>query len=134
MAHVMKMIEDGVPPTPQSESGASLAPKITTAECRIDWSDSSRRITNLIRATTPQPGAWTTFRHERYVITSARFVEANHSPLITPGAIEERSGLLMVGTGDGAIEIKSLKPSGKREMQSAEWLRGARLGSDERFE
>jgi len=46
-------------------------------------------------------------------------------------AVGERSageiaGPLVVGTGDGALEIMELQPAGKRRMAAAEYLRGLR--------
>ena len=44
------------------------------------------------------------------------------------------AGRLIVGTAFGAIEIKAVRPAGKKEMTTEEWLRGARLIEGERFE
>src|SRR4051812_1656929 len=56
-------IEDGsVRPVPQPAEGVSLAPKLGTEDVRVDWSAPAVRVDRLVRAATPAPGAWTTWR------------------------------------------------------------------------
>ena len=53
-------IEDGtIQAVPQSAEGVSFAPKITPADARVDWKLPAHVIDRLIRACTPDPGAWT---------------------------------------------------------------------------
>src|SRR3954453_2064493 len=54
--------DDRLVPVPQPGDGVSLAPKLTVDDARVDWSAPGRHVERLIRACTPQPGAWTTFR------------------------------------------------------------------------
>jgi methionyl-tRNA formyltransferase len=55
-------IEDGtVRAEPQPAEGISLAPKITPADARVDWKLPAHLIDRVIRACTPEPGAWTEF-------------------------------------------------------------------------
>ena len=59
-------IEDGeLRPVPQSPDDVSLAPKVTVDDARVDWSVPALAVDRLVRACTPAPGAWTTFRGER---------------------------------------------------------------------
>src|SRR6476646_6032612 len=59
----MDAIADGtVVARPQSGDGVSLAAKITVDDARVDWSTPSRYVDRQVRACTPAPGAWTTFR------------------------------------------------------------------------
>src|SRR5580692_9953966 len=44
---------------PQPAEGVSLAPKITPADARVDWKLPAHIVDRLIRACTPEPGAWT---------------------------------------------------------------------------
>mgnify|MGYP003334848149 FL=1 len=78
---------------------------------------------------TPRPGAWTTLNGHRYLISKGAISEER----LRSGLILKSGDRLLVGTGDGAVEIISLQPSGKRSMSAAEWLRGARLDSDSSF-
>src|SRR2546429_381235 len=46
-------------PVPQPGEGVSFAPKITPADARVDWKLPAHVVDRLIRACTPEPGAWT---------------------------------------------------------------------------
>ncbi|MEE8479500.1 MAG: methionyl-tRNA formyltransferase, partial [Candidatus Neomarinimicrobiota bacterium] len=49
----------------QDESMATLAPKIKSDDYKIDWTQTAEQIHNLIRAFSPSPGAFTTFKSKR---------------------------------------------------------------------
>ena len=57
---------------PQPADGASLAPKIEVADARVDWSAPDLAVDRQIRACTPAPGAWTTFRGDRVKLQPVR--------------------------------------------------------------
>jgi methionyl-tRNA formyltransferase len=110
---------------PQPASGVSLAPKILSADARIDWTAPALRIDRLIRACTPAPGAWTTLRDRRIRLGPVtRSVER-----LAPGQL--RDGL--VGTGTYAVRLGEVTPEGKAAMPASDWLRGLRLAPDEAF-
>jgi methionyl-tRNA formyltransferase len=138
-----------VEPRPQPEAGASLAPKVTGEEARLDFTLPARRLANAVRAFTPAPGAWTTHRGRRLKITRAA-VAADQGPggreEPSGGAAEDRrpgtaldpgrlgldpEGRLLVGTADHPLVLLELRPEGRRAMTGAEFARGARLGPDE---
>ncbi|MDI5940288.1 methionyl-tRNA formyltransferase, partial [Micromonospora sp. DH15] len=50
---------------PQPADGVSLAPKLTVDDARVRWGDPAFAVDRRIRACTPAPGPWTTFRGER---------------------------------------------------------------------
>ena len=59
-------IEDGtLEARPQPDDGVSLAPKFTAEDAHIRWREPAVVVDRLIRAATPAPGAWTTFRERR---------------------------------------------------------------------
>ena len=130
LLQAMTMIERGIAPSPQSDEGVSLAPKISKEEAHIDWTASAQKINRKIRAFNPIPGAWTTFRGERMILTSAR-VSSQQCP---PATLLAQNNSLLIGTGEASLEILRLKPQGKREMEISEWLRGARVQNGECFE
>lgn len=79
---------------------------------RIDWSKSAVQIYNLIRGVThPYPGAFTELDGERITIWSAWPVEGTAEP----GRIVSQDPLL-VGTGSGLLELRSLQRSGMPEQ------------------
>ena len=59
-------IESGqIRAVPQPDEGVSFAPKITPGDAHVDWGQPAVAIDRLIRACTPEPGAWTEFAGAR---------------------------------------------------------------------
>ncbi|CAB4669607.1 MAG: methionyl-tRNA formyltransferase [Actinobacteria bacterium] len=125
LLETIDMVSAGVEPIAQSTSGVSLAPKVRKNEARIDWSKSAQEIDRLVRAFTPNPGAWSMWRQWPIVITRAQEVSFDGS--LAQGRLEVVDRKLYVGTGSGALQILSLLPAGKRNLSSADWVNGARL-------
>jgi methionyl-tRNA formyltransferase len=119
-------LEDGaLVAVPQPIDGVSLAPKITVEQARVDWTAPALRVDRLVRACTPAPGAWTTFRDKRVKLGPV----AVTSESLPPG--EVRDGL--VGTATTAVRLGGVRPEGKAAMPAADWLRGLRLEPGERL-
>jgi methionyl-tRNA formyltransferase len=128
LASTLDAIEDGtVRAEPQHDEGISLAPKITVEQAEIDWNQSAVAIDRQIRACTPAPGAWTTFRGERIKIGPVVPAEQGGLP---PGRLAGTT----VGTGAGTVALGLVQPAGKAPMAAEAWVRGARLTADGRFE
>jgi methionyl-tRNA formyltransferase len=127
VSEALQLVKQGQTPTIQS-GNSSIAPKISKAEAKIDFTTSALQVVNAIRAFTYEPGAWTTWKGEPFKITSAQLASENNFPTGTLATIE---GSVFVGTKDGAVEILTVIPSGKKEMTASEWARGARLSGGE---
>jgi methionyl-tRNA formyltransferase len=119
-----------VEPRAQPAEGASLAPKVTAEEARLDFTRPAGRLADAVRAFTPAPGAWTTHRGRRLKVTRA--VPSKQPAELGPWRLAVGpDGRLLAGTGDGALELVEVRPEGRRAMSGADFARGARLGSDE---
>jgi len=134
----MDAIEDGsAQARPQPSQGVSLAPKVTVAEARLDWELPALRLDRLVRACTPDPGAWTTWRGQRLKVGALRLPEhasAATDPVpVPPGRLVlDRDGVL-VGTGTVPLLLGEVQPQGKRPMAAVDWARGTRPGPEEGF-
>jgi methionyl-tRNA formyltransferase len=118
-------IEDGsLEPVEQSAEGVSLAPKITVDDARVDWTEPALAVDRRIRACTPAPGAWSTYAGERIKLGPARPVVRD--PL-EPGLLEVTRDAVFVGTATSPVQLGRVRPFGKKEMEAADWARGARL-------
>jgi methionyl-tRNA formyltransferase len=128
----MDGVEDGsLRPVPQAGDGVSAAPKLTADDARVDWAAPALRVDRLVRACTPAPGAWTTFRGERLKLFPVRVV-GGASDLAAGEVRTGRDGVL-AGTGSSAVLLDEVQPQGKRRMVAADWARGVRLGESDRF-
>ena len=115
--------------TPQSEDGATLAPRIDVADARIDWTSSSIDVDRLVRAMTPAPGAWTTFRGMRLRLGPVLPVPAEDG--LPAGRIRVGKREVLVGTGTHPVRLGEVVPEGRRSMAAVDWARGVRPGDGE---
>ena len=119
-------LEDGrVSAVPQPADGISLAPKITVADARVDWTTPALRVDRLVRACTPAPGAWTTVRGVR--VKLGPVTAAEHR--LPPGRLDGD----LVGTATTAVRLGEVRPEGRGAMAAADWLRGLRPQLGESF-
>jgi methionyl-tRNA formyltransferase len=121
---------------PQSPDGVSLAPKITPADAHLDWTAPAMHVDRLIRACTPAPGAWTTFRGRRLKLGPALPAVTGTTPQLAAGAVVVvRDGLeaVLVGTATAPVMLSTVQPEGKAPMAAVAWARGARLLPEDRF-
>ncbi len=126
LAATLDGIADGsLLPRPQPVEGVSLAPKLTVEDAHVDWRASALRVDRLVRACTPAPGAWTTFRDERLKLGPVR--PAPEVTDLPPGALRANRSDVLVGTGSSAVALGEVRPQGKRAMPAADWARGVRL-------
>jgi methionyl-tRNA formyltransferase len=126
----LKAIESGVAPTPQDNSQATSAAKLSKEEAQIDWSDEAKQIVNKILGFAPNPGATAKFRGEVLRITKARLNEQS----MPVGEISLVSGSVLVGTSTSAVELLEVTPAGKKAMAASAWANGARFTAGESIE
>jgi methionyl-tRNA formyltransferase len=117
---------------PQSGDGVSMAPKLTVDDARVAWAAPAMRVDRVVRACTPAPGAWTTFRGERLKLRPVRLDASAHE--LAPGLIDVSRDGVRVGTGSHPVLLGDVQPQGKRAMPAADWARGVRIEPGERLE
>ena len=130
IAETLKAIESGVTPTPQDNSRATSAAKLSKVEAQIDWSDEAKQIVNKILGFAPNPGATAKFRGEVLRITKARLNERS----LPVGEISLVNGSVLVGTSTSAVELLEVTPAGKKAMAASAWANGARFTAGESIE
>jgi len=119
-----------ITPVPQSADGVSMAPKITVADGEILWNAPAFAIDRRVRACTPAPGAWTTFRETRLKI--GRLKPAAPDDLqLAPGELRTTKKAVYVGTGTTPVCLDVVQPHGKKAMPAADWARGVRVDEGE---
>jgi methionyl-tRNA formyltransferase len=127
-------IEAGVlQAVPQPGDGVSLAPKIEVAQAQLDWTAPTVRLDRLVRGCTPDPGAWTTLRGERLGVDVVEPHSEPVVPAVAPGELVVQRRAVLVGTGDGAVRLTTVRPAGRRAMSALDWARGARPTPGERL-
>jgi methionyl-tRNA formyltransferase len=117
---------------PQPPDGVSTAPKITGADAEVRWADPAFAVDRRVRACTPAPGAWTTFRGERVKLGPVTPVAAG--PRLAPGELRVERDRVLAGTGTDPVAVGEVRAAGKRPMSAVDWARGVRIAPAERFE
>ena len=119
--------------SPQMDSLASYAAKLTVAESIIDWNQSADEIVRKVRAYNPWPIAKTNYQGMGIRIWSAQV--STHTGIATPGkVIECTSRGVIVGAGHDAVNILCLQRDGKKRMRVQEFLSGFPISLGSTFE
>ena len=121
LAAIVDGLADGTV-EPVAQSGpVSLAPKLTLADGRLDWTAPADEVYNRYRGVTPEPGAHTTIGGARFKVLDARRAP---DVQLAPGALALRDGRVVIGTGTTGLELLRVQPAGKAAMAAADWWRG----------
>ncbi|WP_299165745.1 methionyl-tRNA formyltransferase [uncultured Arthrobacter sp.] len=110
-------------PVPQ-RGEVSLAPKLSSTDGRIRWTDPALAIKRRISGVTPEPGAWTILGGQRMKLGTVKLRPELLE--IPPGALVGREGAVLVGTGSHAVQLTEVQPAGRTMLAAPEWFRGAR--------
>ncbi len=118
-------VEGRLRPVPQPEEGATYAPRFDRDESRLVVTDDAERLHRVIRASTTRGGAYAFLDGERLKVWRARPVPAS----LLPGQLASEGGLVLLGTGRGALELLEVQPAGSRRMSASAWARGHKTGT-----
>jgi methionyl-tRNA formyltransferase len=108
--------------TEQDHARATFAPKIETADARLDWTRSARELVQQVRAMAPSPGARSPWDGEPLRILAAQAEGGRVSD--PPGTVRQRDGALAIATGDGWLLPRVLQRAGGKALAVADFLRG----------
>jgi methionyl-tRNA formyltransferase len=111
---------------PQPAEGVSFAPKITPADARVDWKLPAHIIDRLIRACTPDPGAWTEHEGARLKLGPVSASVPADVPDLAPGEVLVGRHDVFAGTGSRPVRLGEVQAEGKRVMAASDWARGLR--------
>ena len=116
---------------PQPADGVSLAPKLTVEDARVRWSEPVFAVDRRIRAATPAPGAWTTFRDERVKLGPVRPLP--DGPDLKPGEVLVERARVLAGTATNPVVLGEVRAAGKKQMPATDWARGVRVETGEQL-
>lgn len=117
-------LEDGaLQPQPQPADGVSVAPKLTTDDARVTWTDPALAIDRLVRGCTPAPGAWTVLPDGTRLGLGPVALRLEVTDL-RPGEVRALKHEVLVGTATHAVALSEVRPVGKKAMPAPDWARG----------
>jgi len=132
VATLDRLADGEVPETPQDESSASYARRLTKDDGLIDWGQPAGRVHDQIRGLHPWPHAHSFLQGSRLILLRSATSETTAGA--PPGTIlAARGNDLHVATGAGVVELTELQAEGKRPMNVRDFLAGHRLTAGDRF-
>jgi methionyl-tRNA formyltransferase len=102
----------------------------------VDWKLPAHVVDRLIRACTPEPGAWT--EHEGARLKLGPLSPDGPDPKtdvpdLAPGEVLAAKHDVFVGTGSRPVRLGEVQAEGKRRMMASDWTRGLRAGGPVRL-
>ncbi|MED5020209.1 methionyl-tRNA formyltransferase [Paenibacillus chibensis] len=108
----------------QDEQQATYAPNLKRKDEKIDWNRSTVDIYNQIRGLVPFSGGFTLWNGDVFKVWSSRKAE-KASKEAAPGTVLQLAEQgIEVKTGDASLWLTRIQPSGKKQMDAAEFVRG----------
>ncbi len=121
LADLPSWLSGEIRPRHQDESEATYTDRLSKADGAIDWHRPAVDIDRRVRAFTPWPGAYSTWNGRLISFLSVAPGKGN----ARPGLVQQSGrGEITVGTGNGLLAVRRLKPAGGRPMSTEDFLRG----------
>ena len=111
----------------QEESEATYAYNIKREEEHVDFNKSSLKVFNLIRGLSPIPCSNAILDDKEMKIYSCTIIDKKYSGKCGEIVDVNKEGIVVL-CGDGAIALRSIKPFGKKKMDSLSFVNG--VGKD----
>jgi len=137
---VNRMAQGHLEETPQDDTLATYAPRLTKEEGLLDWKRPAMAIHNSVRGLHPWPHAFSFLGGSRYIILRTSTGEGSggcepRDAAAAPGTVREASGdRFTVAAGDGLVRILEIQPEGRRPMHAREFLAGHPVRPGARFD
>ncbi|MBS0201321.1 MAG: methionyl-tRNA formyltransferase [Planctomycetes bacterium] len=138
---VIDEIEAGVArPVQQNPSQVTRVKKLTKSDGRINWNRPAIEVERHVRGMQPWPGPFSELQQlgrpaQRIQILGVQVVLLEEPVAGRPGdVLAVDPTRITVRCAEHAVQILQLQPDGKRPMAAAEFLRGRKLVSGDRFE
>lgn len=109
-------------PVAQDEARATMTRQLKKSDGQITADKSAQQVEREIRAYLGWPGSFFVHHNLRITITVAKIHQTTAK--LTPLELAHTGAKLLLGCGDGAIEIDRLKIAGKNEMSAQAFING----------
>ena len=161
MAETLRDLRDAtILPKPQNHADATLAPLLKKEDGRIDWSQPAQVIYNRMRAFTPWPGSYSTFRAIpcQLLFSSTDYSAPSRAvgerspvralveqmpgsqqslaiqPAPPPGTISlQNTDVLVHCCQKTLLRLSSVKLEGRKQISAQEFVNGNHVQTGERF-
>ena len=110
-------------PRPQPQTGVTYSQELEKEDGRLDWNQSAIVLDRQIRAVTPWPGAFTTWKGRRLKVLAATPLP-DHETEGLPGTVVTVGRGAGVVTGRGVLQLLEVQRAGKRALPIRDFLNG----------
>jgi methionyl-tRNA formyltransferase len=121
---------------PQDAREASLAPFVNSDDLRIDWTQPTKSMYDLVRAANPLGGAWTTFRGFQLKIWHAEIAPTSISTIKRAAGslyLDQQTEKIYIRARDGFIELKAVQQALYYILDGWSFVQKAFVKDDESF-
>ncbi|UCF58194.1 MAG: methionyl-tRNA formyltransferase [Deltaproteobacteria bacterium] len=118
-SHVKEVLQD--------DSLATYASKIERSDSLIDWNQTANKISCLIRALDPRPGAYTLLDGKEIKLFSSTVLDEGGLDGVPGRVVRHTEEGIHVEAGQGIIGIREIQYPGKKRLSIADFLRGFSL-------
>jgi methionyl-tRNA formyltransferase len=132
VATLDRLAAGDVTETPQDDSLATYAHRLTKEEGLIDWSRSGIDIHNQVRGLYPWPHAFSFLNGHRLIVRRAA-PEATSTHALPGVVVSAHADDFIVASGDGMVRLREVQAEGKRPMSAREFLSGHAVTAGETF-
>lgn len=116
---------------PQDPAGVTYAKKLLKTESALDWSQPARALHDKIRAFALGPGTTALLNGKKVKLHKTRVGDQSGAP---GEVLRADGGTLVVGTGQGSLELIEVQPESRQRMKVTDFLQGHPLAKGARFE
>jgi methionyl-tRNA formyltransferase len=121
---LVRALDESPPFSEQDDAAATYAEKITADDRRLDGARGAAELERVVRALSPHIGANVELADGTLLgVHTARVLEVPGPP---PGVVSLAGELPVLGCAEGALELVSVQPPGRRPMGGEDFLRGLR--------
>jgi len=128
---VIAVCRQGLQAVPQAAEGVSYAPKLRKQDGALDWTLPATVLERRVRGLLPWPRAYFYLQHtgggRRIQVIGATAAAVADATFLPGDVLVANDDGLIIGCGDGALQIFRIIPEGGREMSVAQYLRGSPL-------
>lgn len=115
------------PRQPQPLTCHQYAPTLDRAIEPLDWSLTAITLANKVRALAPIPGSYCEFRGKRLKVFKANGLPGS----ALAGKVVIQGKRLLVGTGEGLLELIEVQPAGKNICTALDFINGYHIQQGE---
>jgi len=133
LCRAAKILASGetLPRTPQDDSAATHAAKITAEDYTVDFREDAAAVSRRIRALSPVPLCRCKTPDGKGIKLVAASVSDKSAGESAPGTViavsDKGQGEIVVACDSGAVSITEVRPEGKGSMKAADFVRGRKI-------